>query len=238
MGRFSAVQQDNDRIHEETQLKCFTVDKRSHYRYNSPGNEPEVRLCDEKNEQLSESPVITFVRGTALLAMLIVLPGIAVCWNFLPESLWSESVSAPVSSAIKTTQHFRQDAREPATVAPELVYSVSPEFAPFAPPAIQSANALTTPPLASPYPSIQQVSWELPRTGAPQDFESLSARLKELGATYSKLEHWGDGGELYRFSCFVSPSGARTFEKHFQSFGSDAVTAIQKVIADIEQWKN
>jgi len=146
-----------------------------------------------------------------LLAVLIALPGIAVCWNLLPKEFRGKSVSTPATPIVEPTQHIHEEAEDTVRFAPLL---------------------------ASPPPAIQQVSWEHFPAKPAQDFESLNLRLKALGATDSKLEHWGNGGELYRFSCFVVPSETCSYEKHFQFIGADAITVMLTVIADIEQWKN
>jgi hypothetical protein len=106
-----------------------------------------------------------------------------------------------------------------------------------------------TPALPLPVPSasfdtpIQQVAWEHPATAPPQvtqpqDFESLERHLKALGAKYYRLEKWGNRGELFRFACLVAPAESYSYEKHFQAIGTDPVTVMQSVIADIETWKN
>ena len=188
---------------------------------------------------MSEAPITTFVRGTVLLAILIALPGIAVCWNLLPKDLWSKSVSSPVATKTEQKQAFRDDFNESAMslslFAPESVARSLPEpqamYAPIAPP-------LASSPLTSPVPAIQQVSWEHSRAELPQDFASLGLRLEALGSTYYKIEKWGNRGELFRVSCFVALSENHSHTKHFQAIGSDVVAAMQTVIADIERWKN
>ena len=194
--------------------------------------------------KLSESPIITFIRGTTLLAVLIALPGIAVCWNHLPKDLWNASTSSPPVPKSEKRQIIPKATDESATLvsafAPESLYSVSAAEAPVLP-KIQTDFREKNVPVPNPWglqnTAIQQTSWEPPNTSMPQDFESLRLHLQMLGATYYKLEKWGDRGELFRFSCLVSPTEGHPYEKHFQSFGSDAVTVMQTVVADIEKWK-
>jgi len=198
-----------------------------------------------RKTKLSESPIITFVRGITLLAVLIALPGIAVCWNHLPKELWSESVSKPVAPKVEKSRHVWKDSSElakPMSVfAPESVHPALPEMTPILP-KVQTEFRTENVPARSPWTfqnaTVQQVSWEHPRTGITQDFETLEIRLKALGATYYKLEKWGNRGELFRFSCFVTPPKGYTYEKYFQSIGSDVVTVMQTVIVDIERWKS
>ena len=68
-------------------------------------------------------------------------------------------------------------------------------------------------------------------------FSELENRLKQLGAKYYRLEKWGSNGELYRFSCYVTPSGTQQYQKHFQAIDSDELRVMESVIRDIEHWK-
>jgi len=212
---------------------------------------PEVNMG---NEKLSESPIITFVRGITLLAVLIALPGIAICWNHLPKDLWSEPASSSAMPKVEKTQYLQHDpigfARSVAVFAPESNYSALPD--PLILPEMQrelpvASIAVQNPPTqhhwVSPNTAIQQVSWEQHPSAEslhelPQDFESLKIRLDALGATYYKIEKWGNRGGLFRISCFVALSENHAHTKHFQAIGSDVVTVMQTVIADIERWRN
>ena len=206
-----------------------------------------------RNETVSESPIITFVRGTTLLALLIALPGIAVCWNHLPKNLWGESALNLATPKAEKTQYFRENsgdselARSVSVFAPESVYSALPEMpAPEARaeilPKIQTEFQEESIPAQNPrIPQdtvIQQVSWEHSHTKPAQDFTSLGMHLEALGATYYKVEKWGNRGELFRVSCFVALAENNTHAKHFQAIGSDVVAVMQTVITDIERWKN
>ena len=193
---------------------------------------------------MSESPIITFVRSVTLLAVLIALPGIAVCWNHLPKDLWSKSAPSPTTLKVEKTQAFRNDsgesARHVSVFAPESVFLALPE------PSVvsemqgepQAVNASIVPPVASHYTAIQQVSWEHSSAELPRNFETQGLRLESLGATYYKIEKWGNRGELFRVSCFVPLSDNHSHTKHFQAIGSDVVTVMQTVITDIERWRN
>ena len=200
---------------------------------------------------MSESPIITFIRGITLLAVLIALPGIAICWNHLPKDLWSESTPSSAPPKVEKThyfqtQYFQQDfiesTRSISAFAPEATYSALPDLPVLSEMPVASA-AVQNPPIQShwtpPNMAIQQVSWEQhPPTASSRDFESLGLRLEALGATYYKVEKWGNRGELFRVSCFVALSENHSHTKHFQAIGSDVVTVMQTVIADIERWRN
>jgi len=182
----------------------------------------------------SESSIIHFVRGITLLATLCVVPSIAIFWNHLPKTFASQSASRLTAPQIEIAQPTREDSSESATstamFVPGTIYPPSPVVS------MEPAFSNPAPKTASEV-SIQQVSWDPSRREPPQNFESLQNRLKVLGATYYRLEKWGNRGELFRFSCFVTPSESNAYEKHFQSIGADAVTVMRSVIADIEAWK-
>ena len=204
---------------------------------------------------MSESPIITFVRGFTLLAILLVFPGIAVYWNHLPKNRWSESEPRSAVPEMETFSRKlpRQSAFSDSVFSPESVLPV------LSPPAVQVAavsDAAAVPKLqiAPVQEAItQQVSWEQPRTESPpmaqphtaqqqtaqpQDFESLKRHLDALGATSYSLVKWGNRGELFRFSCLVASSGPHAYEKHFQAIGANEMIVLQTVITEIERWKN
>jgi hypothetical protein len=171
-----------------------------------------------------------------LLATLLVVPGIAIFWNHLPKDIAHSTVPKPMALKTEAPQFASEDFGESATsvsmFVPESVSPSLPEMcpAPVIPPPVSK--------VASEVP-VQQVLVQPARTAAsPQDFESLELRLKALGAAYYRLEKWGNRGELFRFSCFVTPPEPYSYEKHFQAIGVDAVATMRSVIDEIETWKN
>ena len=164
--------------------------------------------------KFSDSPVIHFLRGITLLATLVLVPGIAIFWNHLPENLVHKSEPKPVVP--KTEKSLSDSLSVPETI-------VEPDI-----PA----------PKYSSYVAVQQVSWEQPPTELPMGFDALKQYLDALGAKYYCLEKWGASGDLFRFSCLVAPSESSSYEKHFQAIGTDAMGVMQKVIGEIEQWRN
>lgn len=171
-----------------------------------------------------------------LLATLLVVPGIAIFWNHLPKDIVHSSVQKPTALKTETTQFSHKDSGESVTsvsvFAPEPISSSPPEMRP---------EPVISPPVskvASEVPAQQVLRESSPTAASPQDFESLEIRLKALGATYYRLEKWGNRGELFRFSCFVTPSGPYSYEKHFQAIGADAITTMRSVMNEIETWKN
>jgi hypothetical protein len=63
-------------------------------------------------------------------------------------------------------------------------------------------------------------------------------RLRDMGATYCRLEAWGAEGKFYRCSCNVpiSPRGRAT--RHFEAIESAPSQAIDKVIQQVEAWRS
>jgi len=66
----------------------------------------------------------------------------------------------------------------------------------------------------------------------------LEKELNVLGAKYYRLEKWGQQGDLYRFSCYVSPNPEVAYQKYFQAIDSDEIRVMQRVVNEIKQWKN
>lgn len=89
--------------------------------------------------------------------------------------------------------------------------------------------------------------FQTPPYGEPcssqRNFSALETQLKKLGAKYYRLEKWGRRGELFRFSCYVSPSaggegsGRPTAQQYFQAIDSDEIRVMDRVIEDIKRWK-
>jgi hypothetical protein len=91
-----------------------------------------------------------------------------------------------------------------------------------------------------------------PSADARDRFKGLERRLRELGATYYRLETWGDGGELYRFQCQLEfsgnapsngpPANGAPFNgappnRQFEATDRDAFQAMARVVHDVEDWR-
>jgi len=68
-------------------------------------------------------------------------------------------------------------------------------------------------------------------------FSELERRLRELGATQYRLETWGADGELFRFRCWMAISATERYNRFFAATDADALTAFEKVLHDVEQWR-
>jgi hypothetical protein len=74
--------------------------------------------------------------------------------------------------------------------------------------------------------------------GEQNRFARLEKELVALGATYYRLETWGNRREWYRFSCFATPRGeASSYTRPFESLDRDPIRAIEKVLQQIRSWK-
>jgi len=185
--------------------------------------------------KLSESPIIHVLRSLTLLATLVAIPGIAVCWNHLPKDIWNRF------SPQAEPEHFlKKNDEETKTVS--IFDPAATDFALPEPGALPIVPAENAPVLFASVPShgivpeasIQQVSWEQ----SAHDFPAMEHRLKTLGVTHYRIEQWGNRGELVRFSCTVTPLENSAYQKYFQAIGVDAEAVMRSVVADIEQWKS
>ncbi|MDR2706495.1 MAG: hypothetical protein LBC02_12010 [Planctomycetaceae bacterium] len=81
------------------------------------------------------------------------------------------------------------------------------------------------------------VDYRTTATVPQQSFSVLENQLKQLGAKYYRLEKWGSRGELFRFSCYVSPSEPYQYQKYFQAIDTDELRVMESVIEEIKRWK-
>lgn len=61
-------------------------------------------------------------------------------------------------------------------------------------------------------------------------------RLRTLGADHYRLEGWGPTDELYRFECQMAIPGRRGAARHFEATEKDALAAVERVLAEVEDW--
>lgn len=86
--------------------------------------------------------------------------------------------------------------------------------------------------------TISGIMTSTKRTGPSKtNLPMLEKELKMLGAQYYRLEKWGSQGDMFRFSCYVSPSMTSRYQKYFQAIDSDEVSVMQRVLEEIKSWK-
>ncbi len=98
------------------------------------------------------------------------------------------------------------------------------------------AGAVPSVPVADPYfaanPAPLTEETELQRQQA-----RLGMEFKRLGAQFFRLQTWGNHGELYRFSCYVSAPRNDQYQKHFQAIDADSVQAMRRVLDEVKTWR-
>ena len=226
-----------------------------------------------RNELLKEIPqesaLIRMARAGILLGTLILIPGVAVCWNLLPKSY---EMAPPFAAEFE----IEEQATEPESVESEKVLEPAPP--PPASPSIIRAlplrpePSIDMPAAAMDSPQFRECSipstsgeWPgreqcgvttptIPRQNSlPQGEETekpvcrhsslqrcflrLESELQTLGATYYRLEKWGNSGELFRLSCYVAAVEPCTYQKHFQAIDHDEIRVMERVIAEIKTWR-
>jgi hypothetical protein len=90
-------------------------------------------------------------------------------------------------------------------------------------------------------PGIEPVATAAAGTPKPLSFaervEPLLARLRQLGASEYALEHWGDGGKLYRFHCEMPLPASPQLTQQFDAVAADPQATVERVVADVASWQ-
>jgi len=96
-----------------------------------------------------------------------------------------------------------------------------------------------------PTASIQAAGFETPLAGSGvgteakiDDYVALERRLRQMGATYSLLESWGQNGDHFRFHCRVPMPGGGDTPQRFEAVGSTPTEAMQNVVAEVDRWRS
>ena len=83
---------------------------------------------------------------------------------------------------------------------------------------------------ARPLPAVDSAN-------ASQSLSHIEQRLRELGATYSLLESWGNQGQLYRFYCKMGIGGNSNYTRYFEATDADPLRAMNIVLQQVETWR-
>ncbi|HEV3341489.1 MAG TPA: hypothetical protein VG125_14065 [Pirellulales bacterium] len=62
-------------------------------------------------------------------------------------------------------------------------------------------------------------------------------RLRELGATYYRLETWGGEGQFYRCSCNIALATGSRVTRHFEATEAAPSRAIEAVVQQVSAWR-
>ena len=98
----------------------------------------------------------------------------------------------------------------------------------------------TAPIVSSPAPPYGSQPLAQTAVGQPaqnSDFEQISKRLQQLGATYYRLESWGNGQPLFRFQCRMAIVGSTGLTRQFEATHQDPAEAMRQVLRQIEVWQ-
>jgi len=140
---------------------------------------------------------------------------------------WGGSSASPTGSAATTAV-----LSDPTTVEPsprDLVPVAEPECPPGS---IRPSGPFQPPNAAWDCAARQHQS---PQT--TEQFARVQRRLRELGATYYRLETWGDQGQLYRFQARMAFNGNADYVRHFEVTDSDPLTAMVRLLNQVETWQ-
>jgi hypothetical protein len=82
---------------------------------------------------------------------------------------------------------------------------------------------------------VEELKPAAPRRGDAAVVPVL-ARLRLVGAIEFALEHWGEGGKLYRFHCEM-PVGATQLTQQFEAVAADPQKSVEQVLAEVGSWQ-
>jgi len=87
-------------------------------------------------------------------------------------------------------------------------------------------------------PAGHRVATNWPRPdGSDGRFRRIETRLRELGASYYRLDFFRDEPRTFEFQCWISAAGEEQFTRRFQAADPDPLAAMQSVLADVEAWR-
>lgn len=110
---------------------------------------------------------------------------------------------------------------QPANFSPRVVRQRDPQRA-----ATPRGESVAWPPVAA--------STDEGRRPQPDYLETLTTRLRELGAGYYLLECWGQQQKVYRFYCQMGEAGPQATS--FEAVAPDQISAVERVLDQAEAW--
>lgn len=152
---------------------------------------------------------------------------------------WKQEPRAGVQDprlAAPRTQLLTPPALPPSTAqnaTPPLLPAAQPE----APKLLAESNIASS---IGPNPSTTAAANQTtpPANVATNDrMPELMLRLAQLGAADTNMAPWGDGGQMYRFSCRAPLTNAPIMMQHFESVAAAPTQAIEQVVAKLEAWR-
>ncbi len=215
----------------------------------------------------AQSPSVVVFRALVILTCLIAIPLAAVFGTALPDLLQKLAGQLPSINALSKNRTSGTVRPEPETAAFGATDIVPPsvslgESAPQGglqtasdqrAPVVGATGAWPRRPSDSAPAAVVPTSHETPVKPPPPEttadevpravnpphidrFTYIQNRLQELGATYYLLETLGTR-DSYRFYCRIAVGGNPTFIKWFEATDPDPLTAMARVLGEVETWQ-
>ena len=190
----------------------------------------------------------TIFRAVVMVAVVVVA---VKGWKLYgPTNEQVKTVATQAIEMVKSRLESQQPATpDPRTAAPPLAVAnpIPPTADNLSPPAklspaeapglFPNTGAAPAPPTNLP-PITPLTEATGQSTGAGDErMTGLMSRLQQLGAADTRLVPWGDGGQLYRFSCKAPLAAVPTMTQHFESVANEPTVAVEQVLAKVEAWR-
>lgn len=239
-------------------FSCFPAS-----RYGS--QDSEQLIVSEKTTE--PSSFVVLLRALVMLVFLVGLPGVAVLKGSFPEladrlAERGREVLASVSDHVSeargvdtlpagaTGQTAAGDYTSPQIQSPAPHQSTGP-LPSIGPPTPRHVDTLVADPMEHDHGHVlipNAATGSLPLAGPrqppspvvpldPGRAEKMVGDLRQLGATFYRLEKWGDQGQLFRFQCKMSVGGNPHVNRHFEATDADANRAIEHVVQHVQTWR-
>lgn len=165
--------------------------------------------------------MVTAIRATVMLAVLVGLPAAWVYYGPLPDHA-QRVVDRFVAAAKEAVGWKDGHARSPKPLAAAATAPASAAAAPSPSPVVASTPA----PMLAPAPPT-----------LAERMEPLLAELKKCGVAEYALEPWGSERRLYRFHCEMPIGGSDKVTEQFEAIAADPQASIAQVVADVASWR-
>ena len=190
----------------------------------------------------------TIFRAVVMVAVVVVA---VKGWKLYgPTNEQVKNVATQAIEMVKSRLESQQPATpDPRTAAPPLAGAnpIPPTADNLSPPATLSpaeapgrfpnTGAAPAPPTnLPPLKPLTEPTGQSPGAGHER-MTGLMSRLQQLGAADTRLVPWGDGGQLYRFSCKAPLAAVPTMTQHFESVANEPTVAVEQVLAKVEAWR-
>lgn len=125
----------------------------------------------------------------------------------------------------------------PPSAAQAAVPPLLPAIQPEAPKLLLEQSAATAERPNPPTTAVANPPASSANIGTKDRMPELMSRLAQLGAADTNMVTWGDGGQMYRFSCRAPLTNAPIMMQHFESVAAEPTQAVEQVVAKLEAWR-